>query len=335
MDTPGRPDTIAPLWPADALALAGIALQPARSESLTPDTVRTYQRRLETFLTWWSTHAPARPLDARLGRDFIAWVRGARESPTGHPPQPFSPLSGNLLLSAARRWCAALVQAGRLAENPFASIEGIRCPRRIRHRLLSSQDIRRILAAFRQDTLAGCRDYAIALLLLHGARETELIAARIGDLVDLGPDVGYELLVWSKGKHRQESMVLPADVRQGLDRYLARRFPDSRHLPAEAPLFAAHRGPRENHPMSARTLRKQIQQAVRRAGLQGRRISSLAFRFSGGAQAHLRGAPARSIQRMLRHESIRRTRVLTEQVDRIRFGAERFLDHLFHPAPRR
>lgn len=327
VDRPDCANAHEPLRCADARAFRSVAVPAARSTSgLAPETVRTYRRRLDVFLTWWQTFRSEHPLDARLAKDFMAWVCGTRESPTGRPPRPFSPLSCNMLLSAVRRWCAALVEIGRLPCNPFDALPGLPCPPRIRHRLLSSKEIRRILDGFRCDTIVECRDYAIVLLLLHGARETELIRATIGDLVDLGPEGGYELLVWSKGKHRQESIVLTPHVRRAVDRYLSLRFPEER--PADAPLFAAHHGSLATQPLSARALRKQVRQAVVRAGLPGQRISSLAFRFSGGAQAYLRGAPARSVQRLLRHESVRRTRVLLEQVDRIRFGAERYLDHL-------
>lgn len=314
---------------ADSAATLPLFMEARRAADppLERETCQTYLRKLDYFRTWWRDHAADQPLTERLATRYVTdLMHDTVPFPEGPPRPRWNALSIGLHLSALRQWSALLVAHGYLDTNPFTPILAPRRPRRIRLPLLSRQELEHFLNTFNHQDPIQFRDYVLALVMLRsGARESELTRANIGDLVDRGDD-GSELLLASKGKHKEESVVLRPNVRAPLLRYLQTRYP-SGDFPPTAPLFANGSVRPVETRMTPRGIRKQLKNAFARADLRYPRLNGLSLRLSGGAQAHLRGADTVKIKRTLRHESIRTTQVLTSHVDRIRFGAEAYLDH--------
>ena len=80
--------------------------------------------------------------------------------------------------------------------------------------------------------------------------------------------------------------------------------------------------------MTTRGMRKQLKEAFTQAGLARPHVTALSLRLSGGALAYRKGASPSEVKQTMRHESIRTTQALIDQVNRIRFGAERYLDDI-------
>ncbi len=197
----------------------------------------------------------------------------------------------------------------------------------LRHRLLTRTDLQALLKQFAVTTLVGQRDYLLAALMIRtGARESELAMANIGDLTEYGEE-GSLLLLHSKGKAKQEPVVVRPDLSTKLWAYLRQRYPDGR-FPSQDPLFTNHHPSSRGERMTTRGMRKQLKAAFMEARLAQPHVTALSLRLSGGALAYRKGASPSELKKTMRHESIQTTQVLIDQVNRIRFGAERYLDDI-------
>jgi site-specific recombinase XerD len=314
-----------------------------RAGAIAASTVATYARKLTVFHHWWQGHESSTPLSETLGKRYAHWLatdilRPASAEPTrlstretggsrlavgGTRSKP----SQGLHLSAVRQWCLWLVSAGHLSENPFAAVAGPPRARWLRHRLLTRTDLQGLLKEFDQDTTIGLRNYLLAALMIRtGARESELAAANIGDLTEYGEE-GSLLFLHSKGKAKQEPVIVRPDLSPKLWGYLHHRYPDGRFPPSD-PLFTNHDVNHRGERMTTRGMRKQLKEAFTQAGLARPHVTALSLRLSGGALAYRKGASPSEVKQTMRHESIRTTQVLIDQVNRIRFGAERYLDDI-------
>ncbi len=307
-----------PLITSDlAPALIAAFLQ-ERAAAIADTTVATYARKLTTFHEWWRDHEPSLPVSETLATRYARWLatHGTR-----------SKASQGLHLSAVRQWACFLLTVGHLSINPFATVSGPPRARWLRHRLLTRTDLQALLKQFAVTTLVGQRDYLLAALMIRtGARESELAMANIGDLTEYGEE-GSLLLLHSKGKAKQEPVVVRPDLSTKLWAYLRQRYPDGR-FPSQDPLFTNHHPSSRGERMTTRGMRKQLKAAFTEAGLAQPHVTALSLRLSGGALAYQKGASPSELKKTMRHESIQTTQVLIDQVNRIRFGAERYLDDI-------
>ena len=300
----------APTWVEHFLTLCDV--------EVAPETLATYRRKLHDFLSWWELLTPRPPCTVRLA---MLYARH-RETLVG------SSRSRALHFAVLRRWGAYLVIQGRLAANPWQGIVPPRQPVQLSTDWLTFREIKQLLQAFDRSTLSQHRDAVLCRLMLKtGARETELALARIKDLHPIGPD-GTEawLTLQSKGKQKEEPVLLVASLKEDLDAYLRRRYREGQY-PAEAPLFTTFYD-EEERPMPPREMRRRISAALRRAGLKRPGITPLSLRHTAGKQALVKRAPLRAVQSMLRHEDIRTTKRLLQQEHRRETAAERFLSHI-------
>ena len=289
-----------------------------RASVIADTTVATYARKLATFHEWWQQHEPTLPVSETLATRYACWLA---------TPGTRSKASQGLHLSAVRQWGCFLLAAGHLSVNPFAAVSGPPRARWLRHRLLTRTNLQTLLKQFPVTTLVGQRDYLLAALMIRtGARESELAAANIGDLTEYGEE-GSLLLLHSKGKAKQEPVVVRPDLSTKLWAYLRQRYPDG-HFPSQDPLFTNHHPHSRGERMTTRGMRKQLKAGFKEAGLAQPQVTALSLRLSGGALAYRKGASPSELKRTMRHESIQTTQVLIDQVNRIRFGAERYLDDI-------
>ena len=289
-----------------------------RASVIADTTVATYARKLATFHEWWQQHEPTLPVSETLATRYACWLA---------TPGTRSKASQGLHLSAVRQWGCFLLAAGHLSVNPFAAVSGPPRARWLRHRLLTRTNLQTLLKQFPVTTLVGQRDYLLAALMIRtGARESELAAANIGDLTEYGEE-GSLLLLHSKGKAKQEPVVVRPDLSTKLWAYLRQRYPDG-HFPSQDPLFTNHHPHSRGERMTTRGMRKQLKAGFKEAGLAQPHVTALSLRLSGGALAYRKGASPSELKRTMRHESIQTTQVLIDHVNRIRFGAERYLDDI-------
>lgn len=316
MDTPASTLPPTALSLTDASAWIEQYLN-AQQLLLAPDTLATYQRRLDQFLNWWTTTAPEAPYTARLAYQYARHIEKQRGSSRTHL----------LHFAILRRWSHYLITTGRLSENPWQQIRPPRQPAQLSTDWLTFGEIKALLKSFTKETLSHQRDAVLCRLMLKtGARETELARALIGDLQAIGPDQHEAWLeLKSKGKQKIEPVLLVRSLYEDVTAYLRRRYP-SGPFPLDKPLFTTYYD-EEERPMPPREMRRRITAAYQRAGIDRNGITPLSLRQTAGKQALAKRAPLSAVQAMMRHESIKTTKRLVEQEHRRETAAERFLSH--------
>ncbi len=206
-----------------------------------------------------------------------------------------------------RNFFRFLFQSGKTAINLAPSVpriaqrHGATLPRH-----LMSEQVDALLAAVRQDTPIGRRNYAMVLLLARlGLRAPEVIAMQIDD-IDWRAG---EVLIRGKGK-RHDRVPLPQDVGKALAEYIHRdRLTPSRSV------FVTDRAPRRPF-ADGQILNAVLHDAFARTGLQppAKYIGSHVLRHSLATALVQRGASLTEIGDMLRHRS-RESTMLYAKVD--------------------
>ena len=168
---------------------------------------------------------------------------------------------------------------------------------------LSRQEIDALLAAT-EDTWTGRRDHLLCLLLYNtGARISEILALRIGD-VDL---VSGQVGLMGKGRKQRRLPLWPLTQRR------LRRWLKDRQGPAEAPLLPNRFGQRLSRAGAAYQLRRLVRRAAQHMPtLKGRQVSPHTFRHSTAMAMLEADVPIEVISLYLGHESPRTTHPYVE-----------------------
>jgi integrase len=160
-------------------------------------------------------------------------------------------------------------------------------------------------------------------MLKTAAREHELAMADIKDMRLVGTEAW--LFLKSKGKKKEEPVLLVKPIKDEIDAYLLWRYPNG-IFPPDAPLFTVYADDEERR-IPTREMRRRIANALKRAQITRPGITPLSLRHTAGKQALAKNAPLPAVQEMMRHEDIKTTRRLAQQEHRKSFPAERFLTH--------
>lgn len=283
-------------------------------ETLSVETIDTYRRKLKLFMEWWGASSPNRAMTTQLAYAYGNYRTGLPGSVRSHA----------LHLAVVKRWGSYLVTAGRLSHNPWISVVAPRQPVWLATDWLTFPEIKRLLQSFDRTSRSQQRDAIIARLMLKtAAREHELAMADIKDIRLIGTEAW--LFLKSKGKRKEEPVLLMKPLKDEIDAYLLRRYPDG-IFPPDSPLFTVSTDDEERR-IPTREMRRRITNALKRAHITRAGITPLSLRHTAGKQALAKKAPLPAVQEMMRHESIKTTRRLAEQEHRKSFPAERFLTH--------
>jgi integrase/recombinase XerD len=282
-----------PLDPALDLFLAHIRVE----KGLAANSVEAYGRDLRRYLEFLA------------GREVTSWDAVGRAEVQAHlaslVERGISPRSQARALSAIRS-LHRLLAADRIApSDPTDEIDAPRAGRRL-PRLLSVEEVERLLAAPTPRTAAGLRDRAmLELLYATGLRVSELVSLGVNQ-VDLESRV-----VLARGKGSRERLV-PVGVPavEALRAWLAR--PRERMLKGRRSrdLFVTPRGGR----MTRQGFWKLIARYARAAGIRTR-VSPHGLRHSFATHLLAGGADLRAVQAMLGHADVSTTQIYTH-VDR-------------------
>ncbi len=177
------------------------------ARGLRPLTLAAYEAALLQFREWVRTTREDRPPDELAARDVLAYLQHLREVRRNGDS------SVNRTVVILRRFYRALVAMGHLDHraNPLAGFPSIRAVPRKLPVTLSNEQVRRLLAEPKADTVIGLRDRAmLALLYGTGIRASECASLRQGQ-VDL---VQLTITVKGKGGHERTIPLNPqlADV---------------------------------------------------------------------------------------------------------------------------
>ena len=166
------------------------------ARGLRPLTVAAYEDALLQFREWVSVVLSDRAPDQLTARDVLAYLQHLREV-RGNGDSAV-----NRAVVVLRRFYGAMVAMGYLdhAANPLAGFPSIKAAPRKLPVSLSAEQVRRLLAEPKPDTVIGLRDRAIlALLYGTGIRASECASLRNGQ-VDL---TQLTISVQGKGGHER------------------------------------------------------------------------------------------------------------------------------------
>ena len=274
-----------------------------------PRTVDAYRRDLEALSAFRGGSVRDSSVD-----DLERWVAAMRAA--GLAPSTIA-----RRVSAVRAYFRHLLLIGSETENPAASLQLPRRPRRL-PRALSPAETERLIDAANATTPRSLRDRAL-VELLYGA------GLRVSEAVGLDrASVDLEnRLVRALGKGGKERLVpIGRQAVDALRRYLSRGRPhlDRRHRPE---VFLNAQGGALTRAGAALILRR----LAEKAGLEPERVHPHLLRHSFATHLLEGGADLRSVQEMLGHADLATTELYTHVSDRRR----RELYYQAHPHARR
>ena len=168
------------------------------ARGLRPLTLAAYEDALKQFHEWMKVTQQDRAPDQVTARDILAYLQYLRDV-RGNGDSAV-----NRAVVVLRRFYGAIVAMGYLepAANPLAGFPSIKAVPRKLPVALSSEQVGKLLAEPRSDTVIGLRDRALlALLYGTGIRASECASLRCGH-VDLA-----ELTITVRGKGGHERVI--------------------------------------------------------------------------------------------------------------------------------
>lgn len=268
----------------------------AMERGLSPHTVAAYRRDLNDFASFCSKSGVPVP---QAGRDHVtAYLRslqGRRLKATTIARR----------LAAIRTFYRYLALQNASRTDPTAECAPPRRTSRL-PRVLSVQEVDRLLARPRPVDPAGQRDLAmLELLYATGVRVSELVLL---DRENVDLEQGMVRLFGKGAKER----IVPVGSRAvaALTRYLARGRPHLAGNKATNALFLNRSGRR----LTRQGFWKILKKYAREAGIE-REISPHVLRHSFATHLLENGADLRSVQEMLGHSDISTTQIYTHLTD--------------------
>lgn len=262
------------------------------------------------FCTGQSVEAPAAVLPSHVNAWRQALVQaGNRESYV------------TVSLRAVRSFFRWLVACGHLLVDPCRSLR-LRKPPCALHRLLTVQEVERLLAAPHGDSARALRARAVLEVLYGvGLRRGE---CRSLDVADVDPDAGVLMVRHAKGG-RVRVLPLPERLAKVLREYLERGRPQLCPQVGEEALFLTMDGRR----MEVWLIQILVNRVSRR--VLGRCVGPHALRHACASHLLAGGADVREVQALLGHADVRTTQLYTHLQPAEVFGEHRRT----HPRARR
>jgi integrase/recombinase XerC len=268
-------------------ALAAYAAHLRAERHASPHTIRAYLSDLRQFLAF----AGERPDGVRV-TTIRHWLRAlgaeAERSSIGRK------------LAAVRGFFRFLVETRRLASDPTAGVATPKSPRKLPAHL-TLDDVDRLLATPRADTVLGLRDRAILeVLYASGLRVSELVGL---DWVDVDVETGSLRVL---GKGRKERVVpVGRPALKALAAYRARAA-EAGLAVAAGPVFRNVRGGR----LTVRSVARLVERHVLASGT-ATKATPHALRHTFATHLLGAGADLRAIQELLGHTSLATTQRYT------------------------
>ncbi|MFZ5724141.1 MAG: site-specific tyrosine recombinase XerD [Pseudomonadota bacterium] len=261
-------------------------------KGLSRHTLASYRSDLLLFAQW---------LQGRTGSLSTVTRSDVQEYLAHRHAQKIHSRSTARLLSCLRGFYRHLLREGLIAADPTLRIDSPKLGRPL-PKLLTEEDVDRLLAAPDVGTPLGLRDRAmLELLYASGLRVSELVALTL-------PQLGLRQgVVKVMGKGSKERLVpLGEEARRWLDRYLAEARPVLLDGSLSDVLFPSLRGTA----MTRQTFWHRIRQVALAAGI-GRSISPHVLRHAFATHLLNHGADLRAVQMLLGHSDLSTTQIYT------------------------
>jgi len=264
------------------------------------ETVGTYRRSLNEFERYF---APRKEQFAFRPQDVEGYKRYLMEE------RELSQVSVSTYLTALRRFCQYLVGVGLLAENPADTVKGNRRPSDHSRRVLSEDDVERLLAVLRTGTPIERRDRALVYCMLYaGLSEIELVRA---DVQDLDPTLmGAFLRVQGKGRTVKDQQVrLDPPVQEAVEAYLQAR----ERVRPESPLFVSHGHRSEGDRLNTRSVRSRINGLLKESGLKRPGVTPHSLTHTAALLWLNAGLSIEQVKERMRHGTLDTTLIYLRQ----------------------
>jgi site-specific recombinase XerD len=213
--------------------------------------------------------------------------------------------SAQRMCSTLRQYLSFLYLRGKIATNLASSVPVVRRQPASLPRFLEPCELRRVLQSCDRRTMAGCRDYAILLLLTQLGLRAGEVATLTLDSVDW-PSGTFTLRRTKNGT--SVCMPLPQQAGRALVSYLRRVRPRTTSRRIFIRLRAPHVG------FGSNTVSWVARQALVRAGIHRPGVAAHVFRHTLATRMLRAGASLTQVGQVLRHRSWDSTRIYA-QVD--------------------
>jgi integrase/recombinase XerC len=268
------------------------------------ETVGTYRRSLNEFERWFVRGKGTcrfRTEDIEDYKTYLMEERGLHQ------------VSVSTYLTAVRRLCQFLVDAGLLAENPAKAVKGNRRPVSHSRQFLSEQDIAQLLTSMDQqldssDEIAK-RDRAIVYAMLFaGLSEIEIVRCNVQDLEQTL--MGWYLRIQGKG-HTIKDQQVPIDppVMDALRLYLDTRG----RITPESPLFVSHGHRSDGQRLNTRSVRSRINHHLKEAGIKRGGITPHSLTHTAALIWLNDGLSIEDVKQRMRHGTLDTTMIYFRQ----------------------
>lgn len=282
----------------------------------------TYRRQLREF-TKWVGEEGLRLTDVR--REHVLGYREYLEKRAGAAGEGLSSYSVAGYLTAVRRLFTWL-EAERIYPNVARGVKGPKRPRGHKKDILTEEQLRSCLEAIAHDPRLGeherARNYALFNLMARtGLRDIEAARASYGNMRRMEG----ERVLYVQGKGRDEAdefVLLTPKAYKPLRAYLDTRP----HVWEGSPLFVSHSRRNHGERLTSRSISRIVKNTLRAAGLDDRRLTAHSLRHTAISMAIRGGATLEQAQAMARHGSPTTTMIYFHNLDRVKNGAERFVD---------
>ena len=260
------------------------------------ETIGTYRRSLNTFEKWFVQQQGAFRFTEDDVRAYKTYLMEERE---------LSQVSVSTYLTAIRRFCQYLTDAGLLDENPAKAVKGNRRPDTHSRAVLTESDISKLLDVIDEPTQIGKRDEAIVYLMLFaGLSEIEIVRADIEDLEQTL--MGWYLRVQGKGRTVKDQQV-PIDppVLKRIQAYLDTRG----RVKPEDPLFVSHGHRSEGQRLNTRSVRSRINGHLKAAGIKRKGVTPHSLTHTAALIWLNQGMPLEEVKERMRHGTLDTTMI--------------------------
>lgn len=265
-------------------------------EDKSDETVGTYRRSLNTFEKWFVRQQGSFRFSEDDVRDYKQYLMEERE---------LSQVSVSTYLTALRRFCQYLTDAGLLARNTAKEVKGNRRPDTHSRSVLTETDIEQLLEALGSTTQIEKRDAAIIYLMLYaGLSEIEIVRADVEDLEQTL--MGWYLRVQGKGRKVKDQQV-PIDppVLERIQDYLDTR----ERVKPEDPLFVSHGHRSKGERLNTRSVRGRINEYLKDAGIKRKGLTPHSLTHTAALIWLNQGMPIEEVKERMRHGTLDTTMI--------------------------
>jgi len=274
-----------------------------RVEGQSPKTREWYNSslgQLVAYLEAESMSAKLGEIDFRSVENYILYLQSKRKW-DDHPSIPgrdrtLSPVSVRTKVRAVRAFFSWLHKEGFTEANLLADLRPPKAPRKL-VRVLTTEEIRKLLSAIDRKTTVGARDFAIVTMLLDtGLRLSEVTNLQMRDLL---LENGYVKVLGKGGKER----IVPfgATVSLALTRYIAFFRGEAAH-PGIGSVFLTV----DSHPMTSKAVYLALKRLAGKTDV--KRLHPHLCRHTLAVNYLMNGGDVFSLQQILGHASLEMVR---------------------------